>query len=157
MFHWTPFTVILQRVVAKKKRWAHNSFDSASCFASYSNLGDVLEKLRDMRTEIVSTSQHQNRSQHFVPHWVLYGSRACFTSPVIISQSFPLRIFLQCFFLNDMCAMASSDSCVSTASCSDEIFAHNIWNPKMEKELLKPNCLKPNSIRGGFLRNEKII
>ena len=28
--------------------------------------------------------------------------------------------------------MESSGSCVSTASSSDEIFAHNIWNPMME-------------------------
>ena len=29
-------------------RWAHHSFDSTSCFPSCSNLGDVLEKLRDI-------------------------------------------------------------------------------------------------------------
>ena len=34
--------------------------------------------------------------------------------------------------LNDMCAMASSGSSVSTASSSDELFAHNIRNPTME-------------------------
>ena len=36
--------------------------------------------------------------------------------------------------LNDMCAIASSDdSCVSTASSSDEVFAHNIWKPITER------------------------
>ena len=42
-------------------RWAHHSFASASCFASCNNLGDVLDKLRDIRTEMVFTSQHRNR------------------------------------------------------------------------------------------------
>ena len=41
---------------------AHHSLHSASCFASCSNIGDALKKLRDIRTEIVSTSQHQNWS-----------------------------------------------------------------------------------------------
>ena len=31
-------------------RWAHPSFDSDVCFATCHNLGDVLEKLRDVRT-----------------------------------------------------------------------------------------------------------
>ena len=31
-------------------RWTHHSFDSASCFATCRNLGDVLEKLRDTWT-----------------------------------------------------------------------------------------------------------
>ena len=42
-------------------RWTHHFFDSASCFATCYNLGDVLEKLRDIRTEHISTSQLQNR------------------------------------------------------------------------------------------------
>ena len=49
-------------------RWTHHSFDSASCFASCDNLGDVLEKLRDIRTEHVSASRQQTRSRRFVPH-----------------------------------------------------------------------------------------
>ena len=65
-------------------RWTHHSFDSVSFFATSNNLGDVLEKLRDITTELASTSQHHNRSQHFVPHQVLHGSRACITSLVII-------------------------------------------------------------------------
>ena len=43
-------------------RWAHHSFDTAACFASCSNIGDVLEKLHDIRTETTSTSQQQYRS-----------------------------------------------------------------------------------------------
>ena len=43
-------------------RWAHPSFDSDSCFATCHNLGDVLEKLRDVRTARVSASQRQIRS-----------------------------------------------------------------------------------------------
>ena len=42
-------------------RWTHHSFDSASCFATCYNLGDVLEKFRDLGMEHVSTSQHQNK------------------------------------------------------------------------------------------------
>ena len=42
-------------------RWARHSFDSVSCFATCRNLGDVLEKLCDIRTEHVSASQHQTR------------------------------------------------------------------------------------------------
>ena len=42
-------------------RWARHSFDSTSCFATCHNLGDVLEKLRDIRMEHVSDSQHQTR------------------------------------------------------------------------------------------------
>ena len=30
-------------------RWTHHSFDCTSCFATCNNLGDVLEKLRDIR------------------------------------------------------------------------------------------------------------
>ena len=40
-------------------RWSRHSFDSASCFATSHNLGDVLEKLRDTRTEHVSASRHR--------------------------------------------------------------------------------------------------
>ena len=43
-------------------RWTRHSFDSASCFATCHNIGDVLEKLRDIRTEHVSASQHQTTS-----------------------------------------------------------------------------------------------
>ena len=42
-------------------RWTRQSLDSASCFATYNNLGDVLEKLRDTGTEHVSAFQHQTR------------------------------------------------------------------------------------------------
>ena len=42
-------------------RWARHSFDSLSCFATCHNLGDVLEKLRDIRKEHVSASLHQTR------------------------------------------------------------------------------------------------
>ena len=41
-------------------RLAHHSFDTAACFASCNNIGDVLEKLHDITSEITSTSQHQN-------------------------------------------------------------------------------------------------
>ena len=44
------------------RRWTHHSFDSVSFFATCVNLGDVLEKLRDIRTELASTFQHQHRS-----------------------------------------------------------------------------------------------
>ena len=42
-------------------RWARDSFDSTSCFATCHNLGDVLEKLRGIRTEHVFAFQHQTR------------------------------------------------------------------------------------------------
>ena len=41
-------------------RWTHHSFDTAACFASCNNIGDVLEKLHDIRHETISMSQHQN-------------------------------------------------------------------------------------------------
>ena len=41
-------------------RWAHHSFDAAACFHSCNNIGDVLQKLHEIRTEMTSTSQHQN-------------------------------------------------------------------------------------------------
>ena len=39
-------------------RWARHPFDSVSCFATCHNLGGVLEKFRDIRTERVSASRH---------------------------------------------------------------------------------------------------
>ena len=39
-----------------------------------------------------------------------------------------------------MCAMASPVSCVSTASHSDESFAHNIWSPLMELPFHVQTC-----------------
>ena len=42
------------------KRWTHHSFDTASCFASCNNIGNILEKLHDIRPETTSMSQHQN-------------------------------------------------------------------------------------------------
>ena len=43
-------------------RWAQHSFDAAACFVSCNNIGDVLQKLHEIRTEMTSTSQHQNWS-----------------------------------------------------------------------------------------------
>ena len=40
-------------------RWTRHSFGSTSCFAACDNLGDVLEKLRDIRTELASTAPKQ--------------------------------------------------------------------------------------------------
>ena len=42
-------------------RWVHYSFDSASCFPTCHNIGDVLGKLRDIRTAHVSASLRQTR------------------------------------------------------------------------------------------------
>ena len=53
--------LVWSQVINLSTRWAHHSFESASCFASCNNLGDVLDKLRDIRTDMVSTSQHRNR------------------------------------------------------------------------------------------------
>ena len=39
-------------------RRAHHTFDTAACFASCNNIGDVLEKLHDIGTEITSMSQN---------------------------------------------------------------------------------------------------
>ena len=76
-------------------RWAHHYSDSASCFASCNKIGDVLENLHDIGTEMVSTSQHQNRSQRLVPHRVLHGSHVCIASRVISSRPVLSRNFLQ--------------------------------------------------------------
>ena len=43
-------------------RWTHPSFDSKSLFATFHNLGDVLQILRYVRTARVSASQRQIRS-----------------------------------------------------------------------------------------------
>ena len=39
-------------------RWARQTFDTAACIASCNNIGDVLEKLHDIRTEITSIPQN---------------------------------------------------------------------------------------------------
>ena len=39
-------------------RWARHNFDTADCFGSCNNIGDVLDKLRDIRTEITSLPQN---------------------------------------------------------------------------------------------------
>ena len=38
--------------------WARHNFDTADCFGSCNNIGDVLDKLRDIRTEITSLPQN---------------------------------------------------------------------------------------------------
>ena len=58
---WVP-SAWFRAITYFSTRWTHHSFDSVSLFATCNNLGDVLEKLRDIRTELASTSQHQNRS-----------------------------------------------------------------------------------------------
>ena len=39
-------------------RWARHTFDTAACFASCNNIGDVLEKLGNIRTEVTSIPQN---------------------------------------------------------------------------------------------------
>ena len=53
-------------------RWTHHSFDTAACFASCNDIGDVTEKLHDIRTAMTSMSQDQNGRKRFVPHRVLF-------------------------------------------------------------------------------------
>ena len=39
-------------------RWVRHNFDTSACFGSCNNFGDVLEKLRNIRTEITSIPQN---------------------------------------------------------------------------------------------------
>ena len=39
-------------------RWVHHNFDIDACFGSCNNIGNLLEKLHDIRTEITSTPQN---------------------------------------------------------------------------------------------------
>ena len=59
-----------------------------SCFDICHNFGDVLEKLRDIRTARVSASQRRTRSQRFVPRRVLlwFASR-CVIVPLVDPRS----------------------------------------------------------------------
>ena len=84
-------------------RWALHSFDSASCIASCSNLGDVLEKVRDIRTDMVSTSQHPNKSSRFVLQRVLCSSQAYTAPHVFISQPFLSCSLSQSFVVLYVC------------------------------------------------------
>ena len=81
---------------------------------------------------MTSTSQHQNWSYHFVPHRVFCGLHACFAPQVIIFSAPFSRAASHSALLYLSCAMESPTSCVSTASSSDESFAHNMWNPLIE-------------------------
>ena len=38
-------------------RWVRHNFDTSACFGSCNNIGDVLEKLRNIRTETTSLPQ----------------------------------------------------------------------------------------------------
>ena len=59
--------------------WARHNFDIAACFGSCNNIGDVLEKLHDIRTEM--TSIPQKGRWRSVSHRILCCSHACISSP----------------------------------------------------------------------------
>ena len=111
--------------------WTRHSFDSVSCFDICHNLGDVLEKLRDIRTGRVSASQRQTRSQRFVPRRVsLWFALRVSSSPWSILVHSLGSTFYGLHGRRMCCAMERSDaSSVSTASDSVDFVAHNIWNP----------------------------
>ena len=95
-------------------------FDTSLWFGSCNNTGDVLEKLHNIRTEI--TSIPQNGRQRYVPHRALFGSHACIASLLVFSQPFFSRSALQSAWLYLASAMVRLNSCVSTASSSDESY-----------------------------------
>ena len=77
-------------------RWARHSCDPVTCFAIFRNLGDVLEKLRDIRTEHVSVPQHQTRRQRFFPYratsWSHLLVPRSFFSVILLAQSVTVRM-----------------------------------------------------------------
>ena len=70
-------------------RWARHSFDSASCFATCPNIGDVLEKLRDITTEHIFClpAPNQEIALCSTPCFKVV-SFACTTFLLVISLSF---------------------------------------------------------------------
>ena len=93
-------------------------------------MGDVLEKLRDIRTE--TTLLPQDGSWCFVLDRVLCDSHARIASHVVSFQPCFLSQPFHSALLYLTCAMESPTSCDSTTSSSNESFAHNMWNPLME-------------------------
>ena len=74
-------------------RWARHSFDSVPCFDICHNLGDVLEKLRDIRTERVSGTRPGVGA--LFRALLRYVSRACIKFLLVVSPSFVWLNFLQ--------------------------------------------------------------
>ena len=76
-------------------RWAYPSFDSNLCYAICHNLGDVLEKLRDIRTDVYqlpSTRPGVRAGFHAV---LRYVSLACTTFLLVVPRSFAWLNLLQ--------------------------------------------------------------
>ena len=73
-------------------QWARHSFDYASCFATCHNLGDVFEKLRNIRTEHVSTSPDEELA--LCPRCATI-CLACTTFFLFVSRSFARLKHLQ--------------------------------------------------------------
>ena len=93
-------------------RWARHNFDTSDCFGSCNNIGDVLEKLRNIRTEttslpqdgifvLCSSSGSSLNFAHALHHTLLvlspFPTRSLFTVPCCASSEpwkAQLRVFL---------------------------------------------------------------
>ena len=67
-------------------RWVRHNFDTSACFGSCNNIGDVLEKLRNIGSE--TTSLPQDGSYCCVRHRALYDFHARIASHFVCSQPF---------------------------------------------------------------------
>ena len=121
--------------------WARHSFDSVPCFDIRCNLGDVLVKLRDIRTAGVSASIRQIRSKRFVPRRV---TLCC----VLHASSLPWSILVHSvgsiFYGSQIvrCGVQWKGqtprlflplrALPTSLRITCEIFAHNMWNPMLE-------------------------
>ena len=104
-------------------RWAHPSFDSDLCFAPCHSLGDVLNKLRDVRT--VRASAFNAR----------YGASVlfCIVSLRVLPRFVYAFLLIFLFGSVDAYAFETMDAPGSSLSSDvDEYDEHNIWNPFMD-------------------------
>ena len=111
-------------------RWARHNIDTSACFGSCNNIGDVLEKLRNIRTETTSFTSGRDLVL-CSSSGSLWTSRTHCATCCLLSALFPCTAFYRALLYLKW-AMESPTSCVSTTSSSGESFAHNKWNPLME-------------------------
>ena len=113
-------------------RWAHPTFDTAACFASCNNIGDVLEKLHDIKAEKKPRCRNTRMGESvlFLTGFSLVHTHASHRLWSSFSPFFFFRAALHNASLFLTCGMESPTSCVSTATSYHESFAHNMRNPQ---------------------------
>ena len=106
-------------------RWVRHNFDISACCGDCHSISEVLENCVALELK-----------QH---HYLRIGVSVVFFIGFFVtlthaSQSlwFALSLFPARSFCSSGGAMESPTSSVSTAVCSGENFAHNMWNPLLE-------------------------